>query len=416
MTAEIISIGDELLIGQVINSNQAYIGERLHAIGISVDTMTSVGDDLQKICAALEQSLSRHDVVIVTGGLGPTHDDVTRSAMCQFFQTDLVEDASALVNIVQKFAARRIELLEVNRQQALVPRGCTPIQNALGTAPGYWFERDGKYCAVLPGVPYEMKGMMDSFVIPELLKKNEGTVIAHRTLKTTGIAESLLAHRLGPPEDLFKGISGLSLAYLPNPLGVRLRITARARLHEDANRALSNAEKKLRAVAEKYIYGVDHEELEDVVGSMLVERGLRLAVAESCTGGLIADRITDASGSSRYFERGLVTYSNESKRFELGVPATLLDRHGAVSREVAEAMAFGVRTKCNTDIGLSTTGIAGPTGGTQEKPVGLIWIGYSDAAETLALRFDFGSDRRRFKERAAQAALELLRRRLLRIE
>lgn len=415
MTAEIISIGDELLLRQVINSNQAYIGEQLHSIGVTVDTMTTIGDDLPKILNTFEQALSMHDVVIITGGLGPTHDDITRSAVCEFFGTDLVEDPDALANIKRIFASRRMDILEINRQQALIPRGCTPIQNAHGTAPGYWFERGEKYFAVLPGVPYEMTGMMESFVIPRLMQENQGKVIAHRTLRTTGIAESLLAHRIGSPDQLFEGLSDLSLAYLPSPLGVRLRITARAATRGDADEKLNTIEQKLRAIAEKYIYGVGDEELEQVVGTMLVDRGLRISVAESCTGGLLADRITNTSGSSRYFERGLVTYSNESKIYELGVPQSLIAQHGAVSREVAEAMAFGVRTKANTDIGLSTTGIAGPTGGTTEKPVGLLWIGYSDAEETLALRFDFGTDRRRFKERGAQAALELLRRRLLKI-
>lgn len=416
MTAEIISIGDELLIGQVINSNQAYIADQLNAIGVSVDKMTTVGDKENAILKAFELSFNAHTIVIVTGGLGPTHDDVTRSAVCSFFNTDLVEDKDALANIRRIFSSRGAELLNINRRQALIPRGCAAIQNVHGTAPGFFFERENKYFIVLPGVPYEMKSMMESYVIPKLREKGSKRVILHKTLRTTGIAESMLSKNIGPTDELFDHNKSLSLAYLPSPLGVRLRLTAKTTTTDEAHRLINEFEFKLRNKIGKYIYGIEDEELEEIIGRILIQQGLTLSVAESCTGGLIADRITNVSGSSQYFERGIVTYSNESKIHELGVPIRSLQKHGAVSREVAEAMAFGIRTKSNTNIGLSTTGIAGPTGGSDEKPVGLIWIGYSDGDETIALRFYFGNDRRRFKERAAQAALELLRRKLLKIE
>jgi competence/damage-inducible protein CinA-like protein len=416
LRAEIVSIGDELLIGQVINSNAAYIATQMNAVGIFAEKMTTVGDDEPSILAAFDAALRNNDVVTVTGGLGPTHDDITRAAVCKFFRTDLVMNEEALENIKRRFALRNIALIKRNEEQALVPRGCTVIQNRHGSAPGYVFEHNGKYFIVMPGVPNEMKGMMDEFVVPFFSKKGTGASVLHRTLKTTGIAESLLAEQIGDVRDLFPTDSGITLAYLPSATGVRLRITVKAIARDEAEKHIREIESGIRAKAGRYIYGTDNEDLEDVVGKMLTERKLTIAVAESCTGGLIADRITNVPGSSGYFERGVVTYSNESKIAELGVGTSIIEKHGAVSREVAEAMAFGIRTKSNTDIGLSTTGIAGPTGGSPEKPVGLVWIGYSDRARTLALRFNFSSDRRSFKERTSQAALDLVRRKLLKLD
>jgi nicotinamide-nucleotide amidase len=415
MKAEIISIGDELLIGQVINSNQAYIAEKLNSVGIFDDRMTTVGDNKDEILAAFQKAYTAHDVITVTGGLGPTHDDITRAVVCKFFNTDSVINDEALANVKHIFARRKVEPHKINEDQALVPRGCTVIQNRLGTAPGYFFERDSKFFIVMPGVPYEMKAMMDEFVIPFFKKQKTGLVIQHRTLKTTGIAESFLAEQIGNVNLLFPSNSGISLAFLPSSSGVRLRITIKTTSVESAKNKILEIETKLRAKIEKYIYAVDDLELEDVVGSLLAERKQTIAIAESCTGGLIADRITNVAGSSLYFERGVITYSNKSKIHELGVPENFIKQHGAVSKQVAEAMAFGIRTKSNTNIGIATTGIAGPTGGSTDKPVGLVWIGYSDQDETFALQFNFGGERRIIKERAAQAALELVRRRILKI-
>ncbi len=415
MTAEIISIGDELLIGQILNTNQAYIAEQLNSIGVFADKMTTVGDVEEEILKSFEHALASHDVVTVTGGLGPTHDDITRACVCKFFHTDLVVDQEALENVRAIFSRRNLIPQKVNEDQALVPRDCTAIQNHQGTAPGYVFERDGKFFVVMPGVPHEMKAMMEEFVLPRLKTKAAGSVIRHRVLRTTGIAESFLAERIGDVRQLFPANSGTSLAFLPNPRGVVLRITVKASSELAAEEIIDSVEEKIRGKVEKYIYATGDDELEEVIGRMLAERSLSISVAESCTGGLIADRITNISGSSRYFERGIITYSNESKIFELGVPVEIVRQHGAVSRQVAEAMAFGIRTKSNTDIGISTTGIAGPTGGAPEKPIGLVWIGYSDKLETTALRFTFGGHRRIIKERAAQAALELVRRKILKL-
>ena len=415
MKAEIISIGDELLIGQVINSNQAYIAEKLNSVGIFGDKMTTIGDDEGEILSAFQKAYSSHDVITVTGGLGPTHDDITRSVVCKFFHTDSIINDEALENVKRIFARRKSAPHKINEDQALVPRGCVVIQNRLGTAPGYFFERDGKYFIVLPGVPYEMKAMMDDFVLPFFENHKTGFIIRHRTLKTTGIAESFLAEQIGDVYKIFPPDSGITLAFLPSSLGVRLRITVKAKSVEEAENKIHGVETKLRNKIEKYIYATGDMELEDAIGKLLNERKLTFAVAESCTGGLIADRITNVPGSSEYFERGIITYSNKSKMDELGVPSELISQHGAVSREVAEAMALGIRTKSNTDIGISTTGIAGPTGGSPEKPVGLVWIGYSNNNETFAMQFNFGGERRIIKERAAQAALELMRRKILKI-
>ena len=420
MRAEIITIGDELLIGQVINTNQAYIAEMLNSVGVFVERMTTVGDNRSDILAAFTSAWERFDVVCVTGGLGPTHDDITKKIVCEFFHTDLVRNEDAFANIKAVFAKRQIAWTASAEEQVLVPRSCTVLRNSTGTAPGMLFESKSgekiKYFVVMPGVPFEMKSIMDEELIPRFARAKFGTVVRHRTLKTTGIAESVLALELGSVEELVGHDAATTLAFLPNPLGTKLRITVREKSAEEAERKIRSAEAKIRAKAEKYIYSADEMDLEDVIGSLLTERKLTLTVAESCTGGMIANRITNVSGSSNYFNRGFVTYSNASKVELLGVSPDMINQHGAVSREVAQSMAAGARERAGVDIALSTTGIAGPTGGSPEKPVGLVWIGYADSQGSLALKFNFGDHRLRFKERASQAALELLRRKLLKID
>jgi len=413
MNAEIITIGDELLIGQVINTNQAYIAGRLSSIGVPVHRMTTVGDGLESILDSFREAWKRSGVVIVTGGLGPTHDDVTKKAVCTFFDSDLVSDADLRKHIEGIMKRRNIGWTPATEEQTMVPRKAQIIPNPVGTAAGMLFQEDEKYFIVLPGVPYEMKEMTDQSVIPFLAPKVKGSVIRHLTLRTTGIPESLLARQLGNLDEILRGAK---LAFLPSLTGVRLRITVQERTEATANAIIRQVEERIRAKAQKYIYGTGEEELEESLGKILTERKLTIAVAESCTGGLIANRITNVSGSSSYFDRGVVAYSNHSKTQLLSVPSALIETHGAVSKEVASAMAEGVRKAAHTDIGLSTTGIAGPSGGTPEKPEGLVWIGYSDTNTTIALKFNFGDNRLRFKERASQAALELVRRRVLRIE
>jgi nicotinamide-nucleotide amidase len=412
MIAEIVTIGDELLIGQVVNTNQAYIAAQLSLAGVGIRMMTTVGDDADAILKSFHDAWDRADIIIVTGGLGPTHDDITKKVVCTFFHTDLELDPAVREHIVRLFGARGMPWTTAAAEQAMVPKAASVLHNPLGTAPGLLFERDGKCFFVLPGVPYEMKAIVDESIIPFVRRRQGSVTVRHRTLRTTGVGESVLAHRIGPVEHF---LGDAKLAFLPSPTGVRLRITL-----EDGNEARATGEIQriemfLREKIGKHVYGVEDEEIEDVLGELLTSRRLTLAVAESCTGGLITDRLTNVSGSSAYVERGVVTYSNKSKTTLLDVPADLIARHGAVSKEVAEAMAAGARTMASTDIGIATTGIAGPTGGTEEKPVGLVWIGYSDRNETIALRFQYGGLRRLIKERAAQAALELLRRKLLKL-
>lgn len=409
MNAEILSIGDELLIGQVTNTNAAYLGEQLSLLGITVRRVTTVGDRLDDLLQAFARAWEEHEIVITTGGLGPTHDDVTRDAVCTFFDTDLVEDAAVLADVERFLAQRRRPMAPIHRDQAMVPRSAVVIRNAEGTAPGYHFSRDGRQLFVTPGVPYEMHAMMENYILHRL-REGFRSARASRTVLTTGIPESTLSELL---EGIESYCPGCSVAYLPSPTGVRVRLTAVAPSQDEAETSIAALEEFLRARAGEYVFGHDRDTLEAAVETLLVERGLRLAVAESCTGGLVADRLTDVPGSSRCFDRGFITYSNTSKTELLGVDSAIIEKHGAVSRETAEAMAEGARRAAAVDIALSTTGIAGPDGGSADKPVGLVWIGISSAEGTHAFPHYFGGGRTRNKLRSAQAALDLLRRSLL---
>ncbi len=413
MRAEIISIGDELLIGQVINTNQAFIAEQLNRAGIYTEKMTTVGDNEQDILKAFNAAIVTYDVICVTGGLGPTHDDITKDVVAKFFNTHLVMDEAALAKIINLMQRRGMKLAESSKNQALIPSGSTVIPNTAGSAPGFMIEKNGKYFFVMPGVPFEMKGMVEDWIIPFFEKKNVGTIVRHRTLKTTGIGESLLAEEVGDVQDIIGTDETITLAFLPNSMGTKMRITVREKNILKAEEKLSKAESVIRSRVEKYVYSSDEKELEDVVGELLNNQKLTLCTAESCTGGMIANRITNVPGSSNYFKRGFIVYSNSSKTEELDVPEELISRHGAVSKEVAAAMAERARKISGTDIAIAITGIAGPSGGTEEKPVGTAWIGYSDVQSTIAMKFNFGEHRLRFKERASQAALELLRRKLM---
>lgn len=412
MKAYLISIGDELLIGQTINTNVAYIGNALSDINIEVIESSVVGDNLDSILSELSKAASMADLIVITGGLGPTHDDVTRSAIVKYFNTELVQSKEVLEDINQFFAKRGRTVTELNASQALVPGIATPIRNKRGTAPGMWIEHNGKIYVVMPGVPFEMKGMMEDFVIPKLseITKGNGVVIKKLILQTTGIPESNLFERLGNLDELLRGAQ---MAFLPSQYGVKLRITVKEKDDTTALNRLNEIEQKIRTKVGRYIYARGNETLEEVIGKILSDRALTLAIAESCTGGEVCSRITNVSGSSKYFERGIVTYSNASKVELLKVNEDTLVEFGAVSREVAMQMAEGVRAVSGTDIGISTTGILGPTGATTNKPVGLVYIGYCDDKVCTAKKFLFGDDRILNKQRATQAALEMLRRQLL---
>ena len=411
MNAYIISIGDELLIGQTVNTNASFIGEKLSDININVSKIVAVGDDEKIIMDEFKSGLEKSDVVIVSGGLGPTHDDVTRTCVVKFFKTKLIENKEVLEDIETLFKKRNRKVTDVNKAQALVPEISTPIRNSLGTAPGMWIEKDNKIFAVVPGVPYEMEGMINEFVIPNLSEKSKGSRIKkRRILQTTGIPESTLYERLGDLDEL---LEGAKLAFLPSIVGVKLRITVEAEDEKTANGRLTEIEQKIRTKAGRFIFGKDEETLEEVVGRLLKERDLKISTAESCTGGLIAHTLTNISGSSDYFERGVVCYSNASKVEILRVDEDVLMENGAVSMEVAMQMAEGVKSTSGSDIGISVTGIMGPTGATTDKPVGLVYIGYCDDKVCTAKKFVFGNERLLNKKRTTQMALDIVRKQLL---
>ena len=412
MKAYLITIGDEILIGQTLNTNAAYIGEKLIAQQISVAKSTVIGDDEEQILSEFRYGFENFDVVIVTGGLGPTHDDLTRRCIVKFFNTELEFNEEVYADIQSLLSRRGKEITDVNKDQAFVPKVAEVIRNKRGTAPGVRIEKDGKIFVAMPGVPFEMKEMMNNFVIPRLVQKKEKSdeVVLMTSLLTTGIAESALYEKLG---DLGELLEGAKLAFLPSQFGVKMRITVKGKDIETANNKFSEIEQKIRHKVGRYIYGRNEDKLEEVIGRLLTDRGLTLAVAESCTGGLISSRITDVSGSSKYFERGLITYSNGAKVELLHVNEDFIQKYGAVSIEVCRQMAEGVRAVSGTDIGLAVTGIMGPTGDTSNKPVGLVYIGVCDENICTARKFQFGNDRLLNKQRTSQAALDMLRRHLL---
>lgn len=410
MIAEIIAIGDELLIGQVVNTNASWLGEQLGRAGVPVRFMTTVGDSGEDIRAALQHAFSRADFVIATGGLGPTHDDITKKVVMDFFAAGpLILDEKVLAHVRGIFTRRNIPMAPVNEEQALVPRHAKVLWNANGTAPGLLFEKSGKFCAVMPGVPFEMKSITTSGVLPFLHERADGQIIRHRTVKTFGIAESNLSEKLAPISELEQHCK---LAFLPSYFGVNLRITVAGQEQNEVEHRVAAAEKIILAKAGKYVYGYNDDSMEQVVGRKLREQKATLALAESCTGGLLAHRITNISGSSEYFLRGYVTYSNAAKIEMLGVPKEIIAQHGAVSEACALAMATGAMKKSNTDYAVALTGIAGPSGGTSEKPVGTVWIALASPHGVSAKHFLFANDRIVNKERFAQAGLAMLYRAL----
>lgn len=412
MKAQIISIGDELLIGQTVNTNASFIGEKISDLNIDVVKISTVGDEEEIILKEFKNAYDSSDLIIVTGGLGPTHDDITRSAVLKFFNTELVKNEEVLENIKSLFAKRGRKLTQVNIDQSLIPKNAEVIKNSKGTAPGYWIQNEGKIFIVLPGVPYEMKSMMNDFVSEKLKEKTgvEQLITKRSILQTTGIPESYLFERLGNLDEL---LEGAKLAFLPSIYGVKLRLTVQENDEETAKNRLMEIEQKIRSKAGRYIFGKGEETIEEVVGKILKDRELKIAVAESCTGGLIASMITNISGSSAYFERGVVCYSNASKVEILKVDEDTIAEKGAVSQEVAMQMAEGIKSTSGSDIGLATTGIMGPTGATTDKPVGLVYIGYCDEKVCTAKKFMFGEERILNKQRTAQSALDLLRKNIL---
>ncbi|HPN36160.1 MAG TPA: competence/damage-inducible protein A [bacterium] len=410
MHAEIISIGDELISGKTINSNAAWMGRQLLLIGVPVLQVTTVGDDAAMIREALATAERRSEIILITGGLGPTHDDITRSALCQYFQCDLVLNPVVLEQIRERFRHRGLPLAKSNESQAMVPSAAQVIYNRQGTAPGYHFEQSGRHVYVLPGVPHEMQGMMNESILPEIRARQTEWFIESKTFCTNGIAESMLYEKIGNPAEVERWAK---MAFLPAPSGVQVRLIAQGTSAAEARQKLEQAAARVLERAGRYIYADYECTLEQVVAELLTQRKATVATAESCTGGLIAHKLTSIAGSSAYFERGVVCYSNRAKTELLHVPTSLIERHGAVSEQVAMSMAENVRRIAGVDYGIATTGIAGPGGGSDDKPVGLVFIGVADKSGSQWERHIFSGERWLNKERFANSALNLLRKRII---
>lgn len=406
MKATIVTIGDEILIGQILDTNTRYISQALNRIGIVVHQQISIGDTAQQITTTLDQALSTTDLTIITGGLGPTKDDITKHTLTAYFNSELVYNQEVGDFVSQLLARRGIAFTELNRGQAMVPKCCTVLHNAHGTAPGMMFERDGKIVISLPGVPFEMRHLIDDKVIPMLAERFTLKSIIHRTMITSGIPESLLAERIAAWEDALPEM--LHLAYLPAPNIVRLRLSAYQVEGQSVGKIIDQQFELLRQIIPQAVVGFEDASVEQLLHNALIERGKKLSVAESCTGGNIASKFTAMAGASAYFMAGVVSYSNDAKSDILGVNPELIATYGAVSEQVAIAMAEGVKRVGKSDYGIATTGIAGPSGGSAEKPVGTVWFGISTPNRTFAVMKNCGTDRGQIIERATAHAIRLL--------
>ena len=406
-----ISIGDELLIGQVINTNAAWLGEHLSEAGFQLDSTLTIGDSEKAILDAFDACMDA-DLVLVTGGLGPTADDITKPTVCKFFNTELEFCQAAYDNIVSLFSRRGFQMSERNRSQAMLPKACEYIPNTYGTAPCMWLEKGGVVFVFMPGVPFEMKGIFTDELLPRIKQRFHAVPYEKRVIMTTGIGESFLADKIKDWEDALPDFP--SLAYLPQYGMVRLRLSGR---HEDVgllHAALDEQVKKLTQLIPDYIFAMQDQPIERTVFDQLLRKGMSFASAESCTGGNIAHVITLIPGSSEVFKGTAVTYATSMKTKVLGVPAETIERRGVVSQEVVEAMATGVRNLMEADFGVATTGVAGPSGGTDENPVGTVWIAVASASGIVSKRFNFGKDRENVINRATIAAYEMLRQEIIR--
>ena len=406
MKATIITIGDEILIGQILDTNSRYISRALNAHGIVVAERTSIGDNRTQIIKTLDRALYQSEVVIITGGLGPTKDDITKHTLCDYFGSTLRYNEHEAEHIRAMLEARNISFNELNQGQAMVPECCTVLHNAHGTAPGMWFEHEGRVVISLPGVPFEMQHLIDEEVMPRLTSRFELREIVHRTMITFGIAESILAERIEEWEEALPDY--LHLAYLPAPNVVRLRLSAYEVEGKEIRQEIDREFDKLRSIIPNNIAGFEEATVEELVHNILIERGEKLAVAESCTGGVIASKFTAQAGASAYFMCGVVSYSNESKCNVLGVSTSDIEQFGAVSEQVAKAMVLGVKAISGANFAISTTGIAGPTGGSKEKPIGTVWIGIATPEKCYAILKNCGTDRSQIISRATAYAIAML--------
>ncbi|HLP72830.1 MAG TPA: competence/damage-inducible protein A [Bacteroidales bacterium] len=410
MKATIITIGDELLIGQTIDTNSAWIGSEMSSIGFDVQRIISIHDRRNDILATLGEVSGNNDVVLITGGLGPTSDDITKQTLCEYFNTKLVLNERVLEMVTEMLARRNFRLNERNRCQAEVPEDCSVLENRTGTAPGMWFEKNNTIYVSMPGVPHEMKYIMTEHVLPELTKRFTSQVIIHKNIMTYGLPEAMLAEQL---ESFEKELPGsVRLAYLPASGVIKLRLTGTGNCREQVRQIIDQQVGKLYSTIPRYIYSEDEAPIEKVIGLMLQDKKATLCTAESCTGGAIAGMITSIPGSSFWYKGSVVAYSNEIKTRVLGVPEGVIARHGAVSREVVTILASGARKVFKTDYAVATSGIAGPDGGTDEKPVGTVWIAVASPEKVVTEKYVFGNERLVNIRRFSLAALDLLRKQI----
>ncbi len=402
--AEIITIGDELLIGQVVDTNSAWIGEQLNLIGVKVKQITSISDDKQAILTTLEEAQQRADIILITGGLGPTKDDITKTTLCEYFQCGYRFDEQVHQHLIKIFERFGRTLSDLNKKQAELPEVCKTLFNANGTAPGMWFENKGKVLVSMPGVPYEMKGIMKDEVLPRLKVHFNTQAIFHKTILTMGIGESYLSEIIAEWEDALP--SHIKLAYLPSPGYVRLRLSGVGEQAENLKLEVLNEVEKLKALVSNYIYGYDFETLPQLIHQELTNKKKTISTAESCTGGSISAHLTSLAGSSAFFMGSLVAYSNEVKQKELGVQVSTLEKHGAVSEETVAEMITGALAKFGTDYTIAISGIAGPDGGTEDKPVGTVWIGVGSKEGRRSIKhYKLGQNRERNIQIASLYAL-----------
>jgi len=420
MNAELLTIGDEILIGQIINTNSVWMAQQLNMAGISVTHMSSLADKKQAIIDALDAASKRADIVLITGGLGPTKDDITKSTFCEYFNTHLVLDNNVLSDVTSFFNKRNKDVSDINKKQAEVPYGCRVIRNKNGTAPGMWMEKNNVHFISMPGVPYEMQGMITDNVIPELKKRYKLPFIYHKTILTQGIGESVLCELINDWEDGL-AINEIGLAYLPSPGMVRLRLSSKGFDEVKLKQKIDFEIEKVKPFIDKYIYGYEsygemQPKLEDILGKILLDKKLKLGLAESCTGGYISHLITSVSGSSAYFNGCIVPYHNEFKHALLSVDNSIFETSGAVSNDCVTAMVKQTLIKFNADVAIAVSGIAGPNGGTIEKPVGTTWIAAAYRDKIITKQFVFGDNRMRNIQTTAITAMNMLRKLILDIE
>lgn len=407
VTAEILTIGDEILFGQIVDTNGSWIGEALSNAGIKVIRKTTVGDLESDILSAFAEAEKRANIILITGGLGPTSDDLTKPCLAKYFDCGMRINEEALAEVTEFFRIRGRELTGINRLQASLPECCEKITNKMGTAPGMWFEREGKVFVSMPGVPHEMKNMMLDLIIPKLLKKFKTPFIHHTLIRTVGIGESFLAEKISSWEKSLP--PHIRLAYLPGFGEVKLRLTTMGTDEELIKREMEGLLEKIKPLAGEYIYGVGADPLEVALGNILRDKKLTVSAAESCTGGYLSHLITSVPGSSDYFSGSMIPYANEIKMSQLGVRPETLEQFGAVSEPVIKEMADLVRVKFGTDIGVATSGIAGPGGATPEKPVGTVWIACSHKGHITTRKLQLSKDRLINIKIASIAALNLIR-------